>query len=194
MSKRWKARAMKKTVLLLMVFAGLTFGTYGQELILTANRDTLSWNGWDIQIRSLCFTTFSKDNDVDDNVVVFLYLLVKNNTQHGEAFIPQHDLKIIIGDKALDAADLDDGFQYMKNIAPAVARHRACYFEIPKALAKGSFIIRFSSLSAEDADVKVTISTKGDPLPSGITFPLAPPNVTGANNGPGYPPHAQRQA
>jgi hypothetical protein len=171
---------MKKTVLLLTALAGLTVAAYGQEQILTANQDILAWDGWDIHIGSLYFITDLTDGlqhvyCAKDTIFIHFGFSVKNNTHNGEAFIPQNNIKIVIGDNAFDAADEQRGtFDYVKNIEPTLVRVRKCYFEIPKALAKGLFVIRFSRSFEDPVDVHVTISTKGEPVPAGMSFDPSP--------------------
>jgi hypothetical protein len=154
--------------------------SYGQEQILTADQDNLNWDGWDVHIGALFFLTDLSDGlqqvyCAKDTIFIHLGFSVKNNNYDGEAFIPQNSIKIVIGDNAFDAADEQrDTFDYEKYIEPTLVRVRKCYFEIPKALATGSFVIRFSSPFEDSMDVHVTISTKGEPAPAGTSFYTSP--------------------
>jgi hypothetical protein len=56
----------------------------------------------------------------------------------------------------------------MDNIEPTLVRERDCYFEVPKALFKDSFTLRFSALLTESAEVHVSIAK---PMPTPIPTP-----------------------
>ena len=94
----------------------------------------LQWEGWDVKITSLYLTDnvktyYGEKTSQDDSIFVCLGLTVKNNNNHGESFIPQNNLKIIIGNNTFDAEDLDQGAEYTENIQPTLTRRRNCYFE-----------------------------------------------------------------
>jgi hypothetical protein len=167
---------MKKTFLVSAAPAGLTVAASGQEQILTADQCMLIWGGWGIRILSLYFLTDLTDglqhvHCASDTIFIHLGFTVRNDNDIGQAFIPQNIIKIVIGDNAFDAADEQRGtFDYEKNIEPTLVRVRKCYFEVPKALAKGSFVIRLSRPFEDPVDVHVTISTKGEPVPPGTPF------------------------
>jgi hypothetical protein len=80
-----------------------------------------------------------------ENIVQIMCDLHPN---HGEAFIPQNALKIVIGGNQYDAQDLDVGAaSYMDNIEPTLVRDRLCYFELPTSQVGNSLTLRFQRQS-----------------------------------------------
>jgi hypothetical protein len=91
-----------------------------------------------------------------DSESVYLRLTVTNSSHEGRSFIPQNNLKIIIGDNSFDAEDLDSSLDYIKNIEPTLSRTRECYFELPKSLVKDSILLRFTAFLSANSDVPVS--------------------------------------
>jgi hypothetical protein len=180
---------MLKTALILMALANQIIATSveAQQKQLTPLRTELNWAGWAIKINQIYFTdtveAFRREIADEDSVFVYLDLTVQNNSNEGARFIPQNDLKIAIGDKVFDAADLEDyskGISYTGNIEPTLVRNRKCYFELPQALLKDSFILQFSGgLLSGPTEVNVSIATPAptpDPTPrSEVTAVSATP-------------------
>ena len=119
---------------------------------------------------------------------MWLVRVTATNSGHkGEAFIPQNNLKIIIGDNEFDAADIG-GLEYTDNIEPTMTKVRECYFELPMVLIKDSFVLRFKGLWSEALDVQVSIpmaaQTKQTPTPTSTVIyhefsaPTATPTST----------------
>jgi hypothetical protein len=124
---------------------------------------TFRWNDWDIQIEDMFFTdtiktAFGSKTANNDSEFVFLRFTVTNSSHEGESFIPQNDLKIILGDNVFDAADIDPHFEYVDNIEPTLSRQRECYFELPKALVKDRFVIRFNAHALFVQPVNLSVS------------------------------------
>jgi hypothetical protein len=113
---------------------------------------------------------YGRDETADQaSIFVVLSLVVQNNGHSGEAFIPQNDLKIVIGDNAFDAEDMEDSMDYCRNIEPTLIRSRNCYFEIPKAMLNGTFMLRFSTFLVADVNINVTVSNT--PVSTRVTTP-----------------------
>jgi hypothetical protein len=165
----------KHSLLILTALCSLTIATMTAQADLVPDKTQLTWNSWDIKVRNI-FVSKSVDqiqqvSAADDTVFVVLALTVQNNSHEGARFIPQNAIKIVIGDDKIDAADLgDEDWSYAKNIEPTLIRDRACYFEVPKALVKDSFIVRFSAFLTETQDINVTV--KG-PLDAPTPIPVA---------------------
>jgi hypothetical protein len=120
---------LKKTLLILMAVASLTVVTHAQAQGLQPAQTQLQWEGWDIKINELVFSDAVGSKTAGaDSTFVKLGLTVQNISHKGQAFIPQNDLKIIIGEDAFDAEDIDPNGEYMGNIEPTLVRQRACYF------------------------------------------------------------------
>jgi hypothetical protein len=133
--------------------------------VLTPDITELQWNGWNVKINDVYFTdsvpqVFGDPRTADtDSEFVRFSVTVTNASHEGQRFIPQNSLKIIIGDNAFDAEDIEGGSKesYAANIEPTLTRTRECYFELPKAVVKDSFVIRFGSFLTENKDVTVTV-------------------------------------
>jgi hypothetical protein len=129
----------------------------------------LQWNGWNVEIHAIQFTdkitrSYGSPKMPDaDSEFVYLKLTVKNSSHKGQGFIPQNALKIVIGNNAFDAEDIDPNFEYAKNIEPTLTRERECYFELPKDLVKDAFAIRFSGFLTDPVDVSVLVTAAPDP-------------------------------
>lgn len=74
---------------------------------------------------------------------VDLRMTVRNSSHQGPSFVPQNKVKIVIDDNSFDGKNLDAGSDYVGNIEPTLSRQRECYFELPRALVKDSFLLRF---------------------------------------------------
>jgi len=128
----------------------------------------LQWSGWLVKIDGLNFKSSIERYGVKkagpDSIFVHLAMTVQNNKNHGEAFIPQNALKIVIGGNEYDAQDLDVGaVSYMGNIEPTLVRDRLCYFELPTSQVGNSLILRFKQFLTEEKAVKVTIADAPPP-------------------------------
>jgi tetratricopeptide (TPR) repeat protein len=122
----------------------------------------LQWEGWDVKITGLYLTDnvktyYGEKTSQDDSIFVCLGLTVKNNNNHGESFIPQNNLKIIIGNNTFDAEDLDQGAEYTENIQPTLTRRRNCYFELPRSQTQGSFTLQLGGLLANKYNLEVCV-------------------------------------
>ena len=140
----------------------------------------LKWTDWEVKINHLEFTDsvtrYHEQKKADaDSIFVYMDLTVTNISHKGSSFIPQNTLKIIVGDNAFDAADLDgSGVSYVSNIEPTLARERECYFELPRSVVKDSFIIRFGGFLAQTKDINISISTPA-PTPETQSTPASAP-------------------
>jgi hypothetical protein len=153
--------------------ASLSIANYAQALnkTLTPEVTQLQWNGWLVKIDELDFTTsierYSVKRAGPDSIFVHLAMTVRNNKNHGEAFIPQNALKIMIGGNEYDAQDLDVGaVSYMDHIEPTLVRTRLCYFEVPTSQVVNSFTLRFKQFLSEEKTVKVAIADAPPPTPT----------------------------
>ena len=98
-------------------------------------------------------------------------MTVTNAGHQSASFEPANSLKILIGDMAFDAEDF--GLGYGGNIQPTLTRWRDCYFELPKALLKDSFLIRFEGgLLTNERNVQVAIAF---PTPEPTQLPTPTP-------------------
>jgi hypothetical protein len=119
---------------------------------LMPSASEFQWEGWDIKIVALYFTDgittpFGEKRSQEDSVFVYLSLMVKNNSDHGNPFIPQNNLKILAGDNTFDAEDVEQGGEnYIENIEPTLTRRRGCYIELPKVVIRQPFTLQFGSL------------------------------------------------
>jgi hypothetical protein len=68
-------------------------------------------------------------------------MTVRNSSHQGQSVVPQNKVKIVIDDNSFDGEDLDAGSDYVRNIEPTLSRQRECYFELPRALVKDSFLL-----------------------------------------------------
>jgi hypothetical protein len=131
---------------------------------LDAAPTSFNWNDWAIQITKVAFVnsvtpnSSAKQPDVD-SVFVYLAFTVRNISSKGYAFIPQNDIKIVIGKNFFDAEDIDPEYTFTNNIEPTLMRPRACYFEVPKAILPKVFALQFSSLFTSGTNVAVTAIT-----------------------------------
>jgi hypothetical protein len=145
----------------------------------------LQWDGWDVTITNLAFTTSVKQSFGEpltadsDSVFVDLSLTVKNSSHEGQSFVPQNKLKIVIAGNSFDAEDLDPGSDYVKNIEPTLSRQRECYFELPRIVVKDSFLLRFAGLFTDTSDVPISITAALAPVPTPVVqaAPVATPLV-----------------
>jgi TonB-like protein len=142
----------------------------GQTQELQPSKTELGWHGWDITINRLNFTnsvkqSFGEPRTADsDSEFVFLSMTVKNSSHEGQNFIPQNNLKIVIGDNTFDAEDLDSDLNYVRNIEPTLSKKRDCYFELPKSVVKDSLILRFTGFLIDTSDVSVSITATPAPM------------------------------
>jgi hypothetical protein len=132
--------------------------------VLIPDKTQFQWDNWDVTIEKLFISEnvqkFRVVTAPTDSVFVCLNLTVKNNSHSGKAFIPQNDLKLVLGNNEFDAADLDcSGDEpYYANIEPTLTRSRKCYFEVPKALLRDAFTIRFAALFVAETRVSVRVN------------------------------------
>jgi hypothetical protein len=152
------------TAALTMTISAVAATSYANSFLLTPSQTQLAWQGWNITISHLAFSKTIKQGHGEplvadsDSAFVYLDVTVKNASHGGQSFVPRNDVKIIIGDDAFDAEDIDANYDYGKNIEPTLAKRRECYFELPKALVKDAFLLRFSSLLTDKIDVPVSIA------------------------------------
>jgi hypothetical protein len=155
-----------------VVIASLSIANYAQAQMktLTPEVTQLEWDGWSVKIDELNFSSvvehYGTEKAGPDSIFVCLNLTVKNDSNHGKAFIPQNTLKIVIAGKEYDAQDLDKNVSYMNNIEPTLVRNRLCYFELPTSQVGDSFTIRFNYLFSEEKTVKVAITNPPPPAPT----------------------------
>jgi hypothetical protein len=153
---------------------GLMIGAItAQAQELRPGQTQLHWNGWDVSITRLAFTTsvksYGEPKTADsDSVFVDLCMTVRNSSHEGQSFVPQNKLKIVIGDNNFDGEDLDAGSDYVRNIEPTLSRQRECYFELPRALVKDSFLLRFGGNFTDTSDVPVSIMAALPPPPTPV--------------------------
>jgi hypothetical protein len=97
--------------ILLAAALSLTIGaatatTYANSLLLTPSKTQLEWQGWTITINRLAFEKTIKQSHGDaripdsDSEFVYLDLTVKNSSHQGQSFVPQNDVKIMVGEDA----------------------------------------------------------------------------------------------
>jgi hypothetical protein len=152
--------------------ASLLIANYvqAQNKTLTPEVRQLQWDGWLVKIDELNFKSsierFGLEKAGPDSIFVRLAMTVQNNKNHGETFVPQNALKILIGGNEYDAQDLDTGVSYMGNIEPTLVRTRLCYFELPTSQVGNSFTLRFKELFSEEKTVKVAIADAPPPAPT----------------------------
>src|SRR6516164_8367299 len=93
----------RKSLTILTAVACLVIANYpamAQEL--TPAQTQFSWDEWGVSIKGLSVTdrvpkTFGPETADGDSIFVVLNLVVQNNSHSGKAFIPQNDLKLVIG-------------------------------------------------------------------------------------------------
>ena len=103
----------RNLILVVAILAAGMFAAPSPAQTLSGPHD-LEWTGWRVKI---------------------------NRLEFGSTFVPQITLKIIVGNNAFDAEDLDgSGVSYVSNIEPTLARERECYFELPRSVVKDSLI------------------------------------------------------
>jgi hypothetical protein len=109
-------------------------------------------------------------------------MTVRNSSHQGQSFVPQNKVKIVIDDNNFDGEDLDAGSDYVRNVEPTLSRKRECYFELPRALVKDSFLLRFGGNFTDTSDVPVSITAALPPLPAPVVqaSPVTPPLVDAA--------------
>lgn len=101
---------------------------------LRPSQTQLEWDGWNVTVTRLTLAnsirqSFGEPKTADsDSEFVYLRMTVTNSSHEGQSFIPQNNLKIIIGDNSFDAEDLDSSLDYIKNIEPTLSRTRECNF------------------------------------------------------------------
>ncbi len=156
-----------------VAIASLPIANYAQaqSKTLTPEVTQLQWNGWLVKIDELNFKSSIERYGVKkagpDSIFVHLAMTVRNNKNHGEAFVPQNALKIMIGGNEYDAQDLDVGAaSYMDNIEPTLVRDRLCYFELPTSQVGNSLTLRFKEWLTEEKAVKVAIADAPPPTPT----------------------------
>jgi hypothetical protein len=137
---------------------------------LTPEVRQLQWDGWLVKIDELNFNSPVEHYGIEkagpDSIFVRLAMTVQNNKNHGDTFIPQNALKIVIGGNEYDAQDLDKGVSYMGNIEPTLVRTRLCYFELPTSQVGNFLTLRFKGLFSEEKTVKVGIADAPPPTPT----------------------------
>lgn len=181
--------------LLVAILAAAMFAALAPAQTLNAP-PFFRWANWGVLIANLEFTDsvtrFGERKKADtDSIFVYMRLSVVNAGHEGSSFIPQNMLKIVVGDNAFDAADLDeDGESYVSNIEPTLARIRKCYFELPRSVIKDSFIIRFSQFLGETKDVNISISYPPVPEPTPVPEPIPRTSVDSAITGNQWTPNA----
>jgi hypothetical protein len=168
---------MKNTILILTAAVSLIIIEYAKAQDLKADRTQFQWNGWDVQLEDMFFTdtiktAFGRETADDNSEFVYCKFTVTNSSHEGRIFSPQNNLKIVIGDNNFDAADVG-GWEYTDNIEPTLSRARECYFELPKALVKDSFVIRFNASFVQS--VNVTVSVSEAPAPTSTPATVAAP-------------------
>jgi len=174
----------RKSLTILTAVACLVIANYpamAQEL--TPAQTQFSWDEWGVSIKGLSVTdrvpkTFGPETADGDSIFVVLNLVVQNNSHSGKAFIPQNDLKLVIGENAFDAEDLDGTLDYARNIEPTLIRSRNCYFEVPKTLLKDLFTLRFSTFWVQDVNVPVTVAEAKTPAPAPVVAATPTPAAT----------------
>jgi tetratricopeptide (TPR) repeat protein len=130
---------------------------------LMPSASEFQWEGWDIKIVGLNFTDgiktpFGEKRAQEDSVFVYLSLMVKNNSDHGNPFIPQNNLKIIAGDNTFDAEDVEQsGENYIENIEPTLTRQRGCYFELPKVVIQQGFTLQLAGMLVSKYELHVSV-------------------------------------
>jgi hypothetical protein len=137
---------------------------------LTPEVRQLQWDGWLVKIDELNFNSPVEHYGIEkagpDSIFVRLAMTVQNNKNHGDTFIPQNALKIVIGGNEYDAQDLDKGVSYMGNIEPTLVRTRLRYFELPTSQVGNFLTLRFKGLFSEENTVKVGIADAPPPTPT----------------------------
>jgi hypothetical protein len=68
------------------------------------------WDHWDIKINSIglvrSVTRFKEATaPANDSLFAVLQLALKNGDNYAKTFVPQNDIKIVIGENSFDAAD-----------------------------------------------------------------------------------------
>ena len=156
-----------------MAVASLSIANHvqAQNKTLTPEVTQLQWDGWLVKIDDLDFKSSIERYGIKkagpDSIFVRLAMTVRNNKNHGEAFIPQNALKIAIGGNEYDAQDLEVGaVSYMDNIEPTLVRDRLCYFELPTSQVGNSLTLRFKQWLTEEKTVKVAIADAPPPTPT----------------------------
>src|ERR1700736_3095257 len=108
---------LKNTIRILTAAVSLIIADYTKAQDLKAEKIQFQWNGWGVKINDLAFadtvpaTSYSTKTADNDSEFVYMKFTVTNSSHEGQSFIPQNDLKIIIGDNAFDAADVG-GLEY----------------------------------------------------------------------------------
>ena len=132
---------------------------------LTPAETEFLWNGLGIRVNKVEFADSIQDHWGDtknadpEAVFVVLDLTVRNNRDKGYGFVPQNSLKLVVGDKEIDCADLG-GISYVDNIEPTLSAHRKGYFEVPKAILTNPFVIRFSEFWEKGHDLAINVAAK----------------------------------
>jgi hypothetical protein len=166
---------MNRAILLLFALAITDAKAAAQDL--KPAHLQLQWEGWDITINKIVFTDVVfgwNDNPIraqSGSTFVELGLTVRNTGHKGRSFDPENYLRIIIGEDAFDAYDTD---LYYGNalIEPTLVRQRACHFELPQALIKDTFVIRFGGLDSVDVSVSITPLAKAESTVTLTTIPM----------------------
>ena len=132
-------------------------------VVLSSPKAAFNWGDWLIETRDItCKRTGS------GGVFVDLVMVVHNQGSHGQNFIPQNMLKLVIAGRFYDAEDIDPKLENMRNIEPLFQARRECYFELPQALleASTSFCIRFQEPFGSPIDLEVTQTPPSTPTPT----------------------------
>jgi hypothetical protein len=131
------------------------------EIILQPSSKEFDWEGWHVKIMRLYL--FTGEGEDSDSYYIGLQLSVTNNNHQGETFVPQNEVKLVIGENAYDAEDAYDSedagpWDSLNNIEPTLTREQLCYFQIPKAQLKESFTLRFESFLTGKQEIQVAVT------------------------------------
>jgi hypothetical protein len=153
---------MKLSFFLLVGFLTLVTSAATYHSTFTPAEKEFDWEGFHIKIVQMTLaSSICTNGPLDEwrradqgSVFIELVLAVTNTGNRGVGFIPQNDIKLVIGSNEFDAEDIDPELEYLRNIEPTMTKKRMCFFEIP-AHDPGSFILRFAALFTSSHDVTV---------------------------------------
>ena len=139
-----------------LIIASISKGDPPLHISMGGPKTTFTWNGWSVTTTAVYFAdSADRVSAGPDSVMVHLRLTVQNISNHGQTFIPQNAIKIVIGENKFHAEDIDHGMNYMRNIEPTLTRERQCYFEIPKSMMTTDFVLEFNQPFGDTIDVLV---------------------------------------